>query len=73
MSQDSVCRDLVAFTIKTFGRLDVIFNNAGIVIPGCATNTELSDWEKTMAVNVRIAFLLSKYSLSELIRTRGAS
>ncbi|HUI71112.1 MAG TPA: SDR family oxidoreductase [Spirochaetia bacterium] len=71
VSQDSVCRDLVAFAVKTFGRLDILFNNAGIVIPGCAANTELSDWERTMAVNVRSAFLLSKYSLSELIRTKG--
>ena len=71
VSQDAACRDFVQFAVKTFGRVDILFNNAGIVIPGCAANTELADWEKTMAVNVRSAFLMSKHALSEIIRTKG--
>jgi NAD(P)-dependent dehydrogenase (short-subunit alcohol dehydrogenase family) len=71
VSQDAVCGDLVRFAIDTFGRLDILFNNAGIVIPGRIDDTELADWERTMAVNVRSVFLMSKHALPEIIRTKG--
>jgi len=71
VSQDAVCGDLVRFAIDNFGRLDILFNNAGIVIPGRIDDTELADWERTMAVNVRSVFLMSKHALPEIIRTKG--
>ena len=71
VSQEETCRDIVRFAIKTFGRLDILFNNAGIVIPGRVDNTELADWDKTMAVNARSVFLMSKHALTEIIRTKG--
>jgi len=59
-------------TIETFGKIDILFNNAGIVVPGRVDNTSIEDWDKTMAVNVRGIFLLSKYAIPHLKKTSGA-
>jgi meso-butanediol dehydrogenase / (S,S)-butanediol dehydrogenase / diacetyl reductase len=57
--------------INKYYKIDILFNNAGIVIPGNAENTSLEDWDKTMRVNVRSVFLMSKFALPHLIKTRG--
>jgi len=57
--------------INKYHKIDILFNNAGIVIPGNAENTTLEDWDKTMRVNVRGVFLMSKFALPQLIKTRG--
>ncbi|MHA1649795.1 MAG: SDR family NAD(P)-dependent oxidoreductase, partial [Candidatus Helarchaeota archaeon] len=54
-----------------FERIDILFNNAGIVIPGRVDNTSLEDWERTFAVNVIGVYLLSKVCLPELKKTKG--
>jgi meso-butanediol dehydrogenase/(S,S)-butanediol dehydrogenase/diacetyl reductase len=58
-------------TIKKWGRLDILFNNAGIVIPGKIEDCSVSDWDKTMAVNARGTFLMSKHALPHLKKTQG--
>jgi len=62
---------IVDEAIKKYGKLDILFNNAGIVIPGRIDNTSPEDWDKTMAVNVRGPYLLSKFSIPHLKKTRG--
>jgi NAD(P)-dependent dehydrogenase (short-subunit alcohol dehydrogenase family) len=58
-------------TIETYGRLDILFNNAGIVFGGRIDNTSIEDWDKTMAVNVRGIYLMSKYAFPHLKKTKG--
>jgi NAD(P)-dependent dehydrogenase (short-subunit alcohol dehydrogenase family) len=62
---------MVAETIKAFGRLDILFNNAGILVPGRVDNISLEDWERTMAVNVRGVFLVSRYAIEHLRKQGG--
>ena len=62
---------LVAETVKNFGSIDILINNAGIVIPGTVENTTLDDWEKTFAVNIRSIFLVSQAALPHLKKTKG--
>ena len=62
-SEDDVAR-LVAGTIETFGALDVAINNAGIGHPlNRLENITLTDFERTMAVNVRGTFLCMKHEI----------
>ena len=58
-------------TVKTFGGINILVNNAGVVIPGTIENTTTEDWEKTMAVNVTGLFLLSQVCLPHIIERKG--
>ena len=40
-------------TIETYGKIDILFNNAGIVLGGAIDRMSTEDWDRTMAVNVR--------------------
>ncbi len=46
------CSRVVEQTIATFGRVDILFNNAGIVTQGTAETTSDEIWNETMAINV---------------------
>ena len=61
----------VAETVKAFGKLDILFNNAGIVIPGRIDNTSEEDWDRTMAVNLKGVFLTSKYAIRQMRNNGG--
>ncbi len=71
VSKPEDTKRIVDKAIETFGRIDILFNNAGIVVPGRVDNTSVEDWDKTMAVNVRSIFLLSKYAIPHLKKTKG--
>ncbi|RDE17070.1 MAG: oxidoreductase [Candidatus Thorarchaeota archaeon] len=62
---------IVGKTIDAYGRLDILCNIAGIVVPGRVDNANDSDWDKTMAVNVRGTYLLSKFAIPHLKKTQG--
>ncbi len=71
VSTEQAAQRIVGFTIERYGRLDILFNNAGIVIPGRVDDTKVEDWDRTMAVNVRSTFLVSRVALPHLIRSKG--
>ena len=53
------CRRLVERTIEELGRIDVLFNNAGIIRRATVLDISEEDWERVMAVNVKSIYLLS--------------
>ena len=69
------CEAMIAAAEQEFGRLHVIFNNAGIMHPddGDAVSTSETVWEKTMDVNARGVFLGCKYGIPALRRAGGGS
>ena len=68
------CRGAVLAAVEVFGGLDVLVNNAGVIFrERDVVSTSLDEWEQTFAVNVRGAFLMSKYALPEIIRRDGGS
>jgi NAD(P)-dependent dehydrogenase (short-subunit alcohol dehydrogenase family) len=72
VSLTDAARKIVETAIDTYGRLDILVNNAGIVLPGRVDNTSPEDWDRTMAVNVRGPYLLSKFAYPHLKESRGA-
>ena len=60
MSDKLSVHNLIAQTLSSFGRLDVLVNNAGIIIKGGALDLDVSDFDKVLAVNLRGAFLVSQ-------------
>lgn len=71
VSELEVAKLIVSETIDRYGRLDILVNNAGVVIPGRVDNTSPEDWDRTMAVNVRGVYLLTKYAVPHLKKKEG--
>lgn len=60
------CQVAVEATIKRFGSLDVLINNAGVVDSGPISEFGEKDWDRIFAVNTKGIFLMTKAALSEL-------
>lgn len=52
------CRQLVKAAVKAFGRLDVLVNNAADTSRGDVRSTDLGDWDRIHAINLRAPFVL---------------
>jgi len=63
----------VEFTLREYGRIDVLFNNAGIELYGKyrLEDTSEEDWDKVLNVNLKGPFLCSKYVVPEMIKQGG--
>lgn len=72
VADEAQVRDMVALTIKTFGRLDAAFNNAGIQSPVTDTaELESAEFDRVMSINLRSVWLCMKYELLEM-RKKGS-
>jgi NAD(P)-dependent dehydrogenase (short-subunit alcohol dehydrogenase family) len=75
VSRADDCASMVAVAEKSFGKLNVLFNNAGIMHAkdDDAINTSEEVWELTIAVNLKGVFLGCKYGIPALRRAGGGS
>lgn len=60
-------KNLVNAVIERYGKIDILFNNAGIEISGAVTEFSEEDYQKIMDVNLKSVFLCSKYVLPHMI------
>jgi NAD(P)-dependent dehydrogenase (short-subunit alcohol dehydrogenase family) len=75
VSRAADCEAMVAFAEHELGRLDVLFNNAGIMRADDddAVATDETVWDQTLDVNAKGVFLGSKYGIPALRRAGGGS
>jgi NAD(P)-dependent dehydrogenase (short-subunit alcohol dehydrogenase family) len=67
------CRRMVEATADLYGRLDILVNNVGILIPGTVLDVEEEDWDRVLDVNLKSMMLTSKYAVPRLIEGGGGS
>jgi NAD(P)-dependent dehydrogenase (short-subunit alcohol dehydrogenase family) len=75
LTQEDLVRDAYATIFERFGRIDVLFNNAGIAVPedGSVLETELSTWNHVLEVNLTSIFLCCKHGIPHLLKGDGGS
>jgi len=67
------CQHSVQATLEQFGRLDILFNNAGIVRRADVIETTEEEWDRVMDVNVKSIFLMSKYVVPVMAAAGGGA
>ena len=75
VSKAKDCEAMVRFAEEQFGRLDIVFNNAGVFHPDddSVTNTSEEIWDMVIDVNLKGVFLGCKYAIPALLRAGGGS
>jgi NAD(P)-dependent dehydrogenase (short-subunit alcohol dehydrogenase family) len=67
------CSRVVERTLAEYGRIDILFNNAGIVTSGTAETVTEEDWQATLAVNVTAVWRMSRLVIPHMRKQgRGA-
>lgn len=67
-------RRTVEYAVERFGKLDVVYNNAGIHGPFAAcVETSEEEWDQVLRTNLKSVFLFSKYAIPELLKQPTSS
>lgn len=76
VSNEADCKKLVKAGVKAFGKLNVIYNNAGVLwkhIDKSLVDMKEEDWDKVMAINLKGPFFICKHGIPELKKAGGGS
>ena len=72
VGQVKQARELVAETLRRFGRLDILVNNAAVANRGPLAEIEEADFDRLFTINVRAPLFLVQAALEALTEARGA-
>jgi NAD(P)-dependent dehydrogenase (short-subunit alcohol dehydrogenase family) len=61
------CRRAVDQTLRQLGRLDILFNNAGVFYPHSVVDCPEEEWDMTIDINLKGTYLMSKFVLPAMI------
>ncbi|MDP3063482.1 MAG: glucose 1-dehydrogenase [Chloroflexota bacterium] len=61
---------MVAATVERYGALNVLHNNAAILLQGSVADLSEADWDRVLSVNLKGPFLVSKYAIQQF-RVQG--
>jgi NAD(P)-dependent dehydrogenase (short-subunit alcohol dehydrogenase family) len=75
VSKEADAKAMVDHAVTTYGRLDCLYNNAGIMPEAdhSVTDTDVATWDAVMAVNVRGVFLGCKFAVPAMVASGGGS
>jgi len=75
VSSEADAQAMVEHAVATYGRLDCLYNNAGVMPEAdhSVVDTDVATWDAVMAVNVRGVFLGCKYGIPAMIAGGGGS
>ena len=75
VADETSARAMVDHALATYGRVDVLYNNAGIMPEAdhSVIDTDVATWDQVMAVNVRGVFLGCKYTIPPMVEQGSGS
>jgi NAD(P)-dependent dehydrogenase (short-subunit alcohol dehydrogenase family) len=73
VSKAAAVEKMVQTAIDTYGKIDVLFNNAAVTIPASVVDATEAVWDKTMDIDLKGVFLPSKYAIPHMIKGDGGS
>ena len=73
VSQVEDCQAMIRAAVETYGRVDVVIANAGIISLGDVVESTVDDWNKVMAIDGKGMFLTCKYAIEAMLKTGGGS
>jgi NAD(P)-dependent dehydrogenase (short-subunit alcohol dehydrogenase family) len=68
----SAVGQIIDAAMGSFGRLDVLVNNAGIIDTGTIENTDVEAWDRMMQLNVTVPFRLIQAAMPSLVESKGS-
>lgn len=71
ISEEKTAKELINKTVDTFGKIDILLNNAAITQNSLIHNLSVNDWDKMLKVNLRSAFLTVKYAVPYMLAQRS--
>jgi NAD(P)-dependent dehydrogenase (short-subunit alcohol dehydrogenase family) len=71
VSSASDCERTVNEIIREFGRIDILFNNAGVFYPQTALECSEREWDEQIDVNLKGTFLMSKFALPGMVAQKS--
>lgn len=68
VSKATECKATVDQCIQIYGKIDILHNNVGIELPGGLEQTSEDMWDRTLAVNLKSMFLMSKLVIPYMVK-----
>ncbi len=73
LSEEKAIENMVDIAMDKFGKVDVLVNNAGIVIDKEFEDSTIEDWKQTLNINLIAPFILTKLIGKEMVKNKGGA
>lgn len=67
VAKEGDCKNAVDYTVNKYGRIDILFNNAGVLPTGTTHETSVKDWDNVFNINVKGTWLMSKFAIPHML------
>ena len=73
VSSESACRGAVGAVVEAFGRIDILFNNAGVIVRKDVSSLPEPEWDRALDVTLKSVYLMSRFVIPVMERGGGGS
>jgi NAD(P)-dependent dehydrogenase (short-subunit alcohol dehydrogenase family) len=73
VTRDDDVRRLVAHVLARHGRIDILFNNAGVFEPGAIHEVSVEQWDRQLDLNLRSVYLVSHHVVPHMLAQGGGA